>query len=411
MTMLILAFIIFLINLFLGVKKSSLPVFFISLTVIILFLGQAYYIQPLDNTRVSILHEFGFGRKSYLLALAYLIFLGFGILAFTLSHKPIGSTNIFISSNACKRLDFRLLLMTLCAFVIYILIIGFDGLRSVRPNLIRGGTFGTILVLISSLLSLIPICLRNYSFVSILNILINIILLTASGTRIFVIYFFFTLGSVLLKTSVISFSKKLILPSIFISFLILIVGQSFKEFFGGNIEFDSIIDAIQFTIGTFYISNTEAFVSLASVIEYSLSSNPLAFNFGISFFGGIKLLIPGFLKSFLDLSSLNLRFYNYSIIPSAPNDFYQSFHIFGVLIHIFLILFVVKKYSYWQTKFLNTPRHIIDFIEGMYIVGVACVILTRGPFDLFIFNVIPVFLILKFIRLWIFSGIKFQINP
>lgn len=389
----------------LAALKKSFALFFCALAFSVLYVGQAYFMSPnLIHGKVYILDEYGYALAANNLALIYLISLFTILLLYLLfSRAVVIEPPADIPRH--RYLECKLLFASFCTISIYLLIIGFDGLSNVRPNMVTGGTFGTILVVASSILSLLPVLMKQYGVVTFINIASCAIILIASGTRIFVLYFLFVVASVLIKRGIVNVSLKMMLTGPLAAFLVLIVGQSIKEYYGENIVFESLLFAIEFTIENFYNAQTEAFVSFASSIQYFLDKDIYFFNIGLTFFDGIKLLLPGFLKPILlsDHNVDNFRFYNFSIIPSAANDLFQSFFIFGIIFHVAALILAHRMYRAASRSKITNINMATNFIVKVYICGVLCVIFTRGPLDLLFFNIIPVWIVFKILLYLIFN--------
>lgn len=402
-------FIVYVFLIVISVYKKSLPLFFVSLAIMVLYIGQAYYMLPeLYSGRVRILDEYGYTILANDIALLYLILLGLIFLIYLASAKEVSAPPPHVKSKT-DFINVKLCMLTALSISLYISIVGFDGIASVRPNLIQGGTFGTTVILATALLSLLPILCNRINPLTIVNILANFIFLVASGTRIYVIYFLFTLGASLIKAGKIKLSLGAISYSGFVAFCVLILGQSIKEYFGGNVNFDDLLQAIEFTAASFYLAQTEAFVSFASVIQIYLDRDGFVFNLGGSVLDGFGLLLPGFVKNYYSADMINTssRFYNYSIIPSAANDLFQAFFVFGIIIHFILIYSAVRLYRVAQSRQIVSERSAVKFILRNYIVSVLCVLFTRGPIDLLIFSIVPVYVV---VNVFLLIVIKSRVN-
>ena len=125
---------------------------------------------------------------------------------------------------------------------------------------------------------------------------------------------------------------------------------------------------------------------------------------------GTKLLLPSFLKDLVSDHTIYTfsRLYDYSIIPSAPNDLFQAFFIFGIFFHCLAIVIACRLYMSAQSAYISEEKSAIYFIFKSYIVSVLCVLFTRGPIDLLIFSILPVY---AFIKIFTFFITPIQLKP
>jgi hypothetical protein len=336
-----------------------------------------------------VLGEYGFTTSAYQYAVGYLILLGV-IINLVLIKQKASFVRFPERSNVKGDLNVFGFIYLSISVAVYASIIGINALMTVRPNSEVGGTFGTTLVLSAGIYSIVPILLDKVNLLTWINLFIAISIIYLSGTRIYLIYLLFTLGMSMVKNGVIRVTwKSLVLVGI-AGFLILIVGQSFKEYYGENIVFGVFSESYQYTLDHFYTSQTEAFVSFASVVQYHSDGQPFFFNFGTEILNGLHLLIPGFLKDLVGINKFVFRSYNYSIIPSAANSFFQCFGVLGLFFHGLSVFYVNRLYLFALKMKVSSLEDVLKFTFVSYLIGVVCVLLTRGPLDLIVFNLVPI---------------------
>lgn len=385
-----------LITLIMSVRKRLVPIALALAAILLLYLGQAYYL--LDDIRygkVYILGEYGFSYEGAFFGVLYLFVLICLCFIYVVRAKDIENQSDQIAFGNTAALNHRILALNLLAISLYISIIGGDQIFNVRPNTVVGGTFGTTVILAVGLLNLIPIFMKRSNSLTIVNITIILTFLILSGTRIYVIYYIITMYLMLIRMGLAGGGVNLLFLIPIASFAILILGQASKEFFGENIEFEGYEDAIKYTLETFYTSQTEAFVSLASIIQYYIDDTEFRFTLGLELLDGVRLLVPGVLKSSISDTPVFRRAYEFSIVPSAANTLFGSFFVVGVIVHFYLM----KIMSDFYRKLMDAPiidlADLYDFVFGSYVISVLIVLITRGPLDLIFFSVIPVFIIFR----------------
>lgn len=387
---------------FKSIQRDCLPVLAICVSILTLYIGQVLFLrEDIESGYATVLLEYGFTEPSYRFCILYLIVFGVMINTKMLQKSEVRfvPTDLQLDLSGINIFVFWCVLFSV---MIYGSIIGFQSLMLVRPNAQAGGTFGTVLVLTSGINAVVPIVLRRGNLLTIFSLMLCTFILYLSGTRIYIIYLGFVVLMALIKTRSVTLNLRALLALIIAGFLVLIVGQSAKEYYGENIVFDRFSDALEYTIDHFYTAQTEAFVSFASVVQYYLDGQPFQFNFGFEILNGLNLLLPSALKDVMRFDSILIRSYNRSIIPSAANSFFQCFGFFGIIGHIGCVYFANRIYSSAMVGKVTSINQAFKFTFQSYIVVVLCVLVTRGPIDVIIFSILPIYVLLKFCR-WFFG--------
>jgi len=378
-----------------------------------LYVGQYFYLHySSDAFRIVILGEYGYDRDlaNYILIYLILIFSTISIASYLANHGSAGlksrnarSNNTDFEVRRPLALGVFYLFALYLALSFYVAIIGWSGFSETRPNLKGGATLG---MFVCMAVAVSAICLwrrPKVDTITVLLFLISTIILVLAGARISVIYLWLTAAFTIIKYRRINISTTALVLAIFASFAVLILGQAFKELTGVNIRFDSYWDSVEFTLGVFYLAQTEAFVSSASTLQYQIDQPKIPVNGGVTIFNFINLLLPAFLKEKYTVSMASFNVYNYSIIPSAISYFLQSFFYYGAIVHCMSVGISVFSFNKMKRKSV-----VADYEIYMYFLyAVIAVTLVRGPMDLMPFTLIAVGMMMyaihivkKLFRLW-----------
>lgn len=376
---------------YLATKKNNALTLFLALGFGTLYVGQDLFLATwLPGHRIKILNEYGYGETARALTEVYLLIILSSLIVTQIVLKRI-STNPLPSKQRTAGHNIRHIAILLASIGVYTMIIGLAGYLHDRPNEAKGGTFGTILIMCAGMLPLRNIGRNRVGATTYVLIAATLTLLMLSGSRILVIYYALTLTFTAARRRQIQVNSKALLLGPVCSFAILIAGQALKEYTGRNVELTSYYNAIIFTLGKFYVAQTEAFVSSASTLQFLMDHHSVMPNGGITILNGLYLSLPSTLKSFFPVHFSDYATYTFSIIPSSVSFFLQGFLFFGVLLHSFSLILLLLYYQILQ----NGRRHLSDFHEtyAFFLIASTSVLLVRGGMDLILFNCISVGLI------------------
>jgi hypothetical protein len=358
-----------------------------------LYVGQYFFLHynyNINSKYISILNEYGYKRElaGYIIIYLILVFLTIGLSTYLANANNNKNRNILVNHNikVIKVKQFFYLLALVASIFLYAQIIGWSGFLETRPNMQKGGTFGMFVCMATGISACTLWRAKRIYILNILVFFISTIVLILAGARISVIYLWLTLALIIFKHLNLRITFFMLILAVFSSIIVLIVGQAFKELTGGLVKLDSIWDSILFTVGVFYIAQTEAFVSTASTLQYQIDQASVPINGGITFLNSFNLLLPSFLKDGFTYDMSSFEVYPHSIIPSAASFFLQGFFFYGVLIHCLLIFITI---------FLNNKIRRMDIREDkeayiIFVFVVSAVTLVRGPMDLYIFTIIAI---------------------
>ena len=377
-----------------------------------LYVGQYFYLHySSDAFRIVILGEYGYNRDlaNYILIYLILIFSTISIASYLANH---GTTGLKSRNARSNNTDFEVrrplalgvfyLFALYLALSFYVAIIGWSGFSETRPNTKGGATLGMFVCMAVAVSALCLWRRPKVDMITVLLFLISTIILVMAGARISVIYLWLTAAFTIIKYRRINISIMALVLAIFASFAVLILGQAFKEF-TGLLRFDSYWDSVKFTLGVFYLAQTEAFVSSASTLQYQIDQSKTPVNGGVTIFNFINMLLPHFLKEKYTFTMVSFNVYHYSIIPSAISYFLQSFFYYGALVHCMSVGISVFSFNKMKRKSIVADTEIYMY----FLYAVIAVTLVRGPMDLMPFTLIAVGMMMyaihivkKLFRLW-----------
>jgi hypothetical protein len=348
-------------------------------------LGYLYTSEPVIYT----LYSWGYTETAATLLNVYLIYVGLVLLV---SSHWLGRPKVpfMLATRSFSRQNLFHVIMVTVGCLIYVSIVGLEGLYSVRPNLMQGATSGTVLILSFGLCVNVMLFSRGVSpTVYAVLIAVSLFMLIMSGSWIYVLY--------LLGTSVLTIHHRynlrlglgLFLLSILAIFSVLILGQSVKEYFGGNLVFDDYMAAVLWTTNNFYVAQVEGFSGSASIIQKIIDTNNIPFSLGINAVGSLLLLLPGFIRPNVDLPIAEFVFYDSSIVPSAVESFIEYFGPLSIFLHGFSLFLVLYIYRLARASPIDNRRSAYVLVFKFYLVVSSLVLLTRGPIDLIWFTIIP----------------------
>ena len=356
-----------------------------------LYVGQYFYLKnKMNSTKTTILNEYGYSSEiaQYILIYLILIYLTLSIsthLANRGSRILLGKQNI--ESNVTFVSQFYYAAMLFVALTVYGTIIGWESFKDTRPNMNRGGTFGMFLCMAVAVSACTLWCsTKKISIANVFIFMASSAILILAGARISVIYLFLTLALTIGKYKHIRLGFLSLIFATVTSVGILIIAQAVKEFTGGLVELDSLWDSVMFTSSVFYNTQTEAFVSTASTLQYQIDHQPLKVNAGVTIVNFLNLLLPSFLKSTFTFDLSSFVVYDRSIIPSAGSFFLQGFFFYGVLLHCFFIFLTI-----WYSNKIKRSKLGPSYVVYFFFTQATCAVtLIRGPLDLLPFTVIAI---------------------
>lgn len=374
-----------------SIKRDDPLLLAFALSFLVLYVGQYFALDYLYSSQpvIRTLDSWGYTDLAASLLHIYLIYIGVILLCFvSFFDQKKGALEIKSQSIASQNLFHFVMIVMAC--MIYVLIVGLDGLFSVRPNFIQGGTFGSVLILSFGLCVNVMLFSRSVSFTVYIGLLLlSLLMLMMSGTRIYVIYLLGTSALIIHRRYHLRLGPGLFILSALSAFLVLILGQSVKEYFGGNLDFEDYVAAVSWTINNFYVSQVEGFSASASIIQKTIDIGSLPFNLGINAMGSLLLLLPGFIRPKLEIPISQFVFYDQSIVPPAVESFIEYFGPLSVFLHGFALLWVLNFYRNTRAMQVRTRLGAYVLIYKLYLVVSSMVLLTRGPVDLIWFTLIP----------------------
>ena len=374
-----------------ALKRDNPLLLGFAMAFLVLYVGQYFYLAQRFGTESVIETQFSWGytKTSSMLLNLYLTYIGLVLLLWSRWAGHL-TTPINTQVGHFPRQSLYYSVMVLGSCLVYVSIIGLDSLYSVRPNFKQGGTLGSVLVLSCGLCANVMLFSRQSSLLLYFGlILVSLFMLMLSGSRIYVIYLLGVSALLIHHRFNFRLGLGIFLLAVLGSFSVLILGQSVKEYFGENWAFDNYIDAVLFTISTFYLAQVEAFSGSASIIQKIIDTGNVPFSLGINLLSGILLVLPGFIRPDVDIRIEAFVFYENSIVPSAAESLIEYFGPFSVFVHVLLLLLVLNFYRRARLSTIHNRASAYTLVFKYYCFTSCMVLLTRGPIDVIWVTLIP----------------------